>query len=267
MIRTRTSRLPVLDCCRLLGVSRATVYRTPRVRAVASTAELERVAELHPRFGYRRLAVVLGTSSKPVRTQMQRLGIMARRRHRRVRTTFPVPIEAPNLCRPARVAGELLVSDFTYIPLQRGFAYFAVTLDAFTRRVRGYHLSAKMDAQMPLLALEMALESGPLVPGWIHHSDRGCQYASSAFRRKVTEFGGTPSFSNPASPQENAFAESFFARFKDEAIRTEEIQTLCQAQIAVDAYVEFYNRKRPHSSLGYQSPLTFESKLNEGAFQ
>ncbi len=113
-----------------------------------------------------------------------------------------------------------------------------------------------MHAQMPLEALRMAIRSRKLEAGWIHHSDRGCQYASTAFRDLVTQSGGRSSFSSPASPSENAFAESFFARFKDEVVRIDEFESLEQIEKSVCEYVDFYNKSRPHSSLGYHSPIT-----------
>jgi putative transposase len=198
---------------------------------------------------------------------MARLNLSAKRSIRRVRTTFPVPVDAANLCRPASQVGELLVSDFTYIPMARGFAYFAVTLDVRTRRARGYAVSATMNAELTLAVLKMAIKSGPLQTNWIHHSDRGCQYASTVFRGYVADSGGLSSFSSPASPGENAFAESFFARFKDEVVRTMEFCTLPDVQQAVAQYIEFYNERRPHSSLGNISPIHFERNITEGTFQ
>jgi len=257
VIRTRRSRLPVQDCCRLLGISRATAYReTPP--PPEPDPELARLAAEHPRFGYRRLAVLMGTTPKKMRAAMARHGLMAKRRRRRVRTTFPVPMDASNLCRPPRTAGELLVSDFTYVPLDRGFAYFAVTLDVFSRRVRGWAVARTMSCDFAVEALRMALESGPLAPGWVHHSDRGSQYACAEFRDLVRSFQGASSFSRPASPSDNAFAESFFARFKDEVLRVREAPTYLEACRLIQDAVSFYNEARPHSSLGDLSPMTYE---------
>ncbi len=264
MIRSRRSLLPLQDCCRLLGVSRASVYRSPKARA-SSDAELERLAGEHPRFGYRRLAVLMGWSPKKTRLAMSRQGLMARQRRRRVQTTFPVPVDAANLCQPPSSIGELLVSDFTYVPLVKGFAYFAITLDVLSRRVRGWSVSRSMSSELTLEALALALGSGPLACGWVHHSDRGSQYASAAFRELVATKEGTSSFSRPASPAENAFAESFFARFKDEVVRVQEPQEYSSTFESIRAYVSYYNEHRPHSSLGNLSPLTFEKQLAETA--
>ncbi len=264
MILSRRTPLPVADCCRLLGVSRSTAYREP-APAAPPDLELEALAGAHPRFGYRRLAALVGSTPKAMRSRMRRAGVAAVRRPRRRRTTIPALVGADNLCRTPGAPGQLLASDFTYVPLERGFLYFAVTLDVFSRRVRGFALSRRMDASLPIGALLMALDSGTLAPGWVHHSDRGCQYASGAFVQAVAAAGGRSSFSRPASPSENAFAESFFARFKDEVVQTREAMGFEEAAEQIRAYVDYYNRKRPHSSLGNHSPLDYESRHAEQA--
>lgn len=266
MIRERKTPLPVQDCCRLLGVSRASYYRTVPERATEDEA-LIRLAGEHPRYGYRRLAVLAGTSKKVMRTRMSRLGLMVARKKRRKCTTFPVPVDAPNLCKKPKGPGELLVSDFTYIPLTQGFAYFAITMDVFTRRVRGWSVSRSMKSDLAEVALEMAITSGPLMSGWIHHSDRGVQYASGAFRDKVLAAGGQSSFSSPASPAENAFAESFFARFKDEVVRLREPGNFSQTEREVMDFVEHYNSTRQHSSLGGLPPMTFERRFADATLK
>lgn len=257
MIQTRRSKLPVQDCCRLLGVCRATAYRKA-LPVPGLDPELERLAGEYPRFGYRRLAVMMGTTPKKMRVAMSRHGLMAKRKRRKVRTTFPVPVDAVNLCRVPQAAGELLVSDFTYVPLIRGFAYFAITLDVFTRRIRGWAVGKTMSSDFAVQALHMAIESGPLAPGWVHHSDRGSQYASAEFRNLVRNFHGISSFSRPAKPSDNPFAESFFSRFKDEVLYIQESLNYQEAYQLIQDKVSFYNEARPHSSLGDLSPMTYE---------
>lgn len=188
VIRSRSVPLPVLDCCRLLDVSRAGIYRLFRERSTQEDAALEALAGAHPRFGYRRLAALAGKTQKTTRLAMGRLGLMAKRKARRVRTT--VPVQAPNLCRKPSAPGELLVSDFTYIAMSRGFAYLAITLDVFTRTVRGWSLQRSMKGSLTLDALAQAMACGSLPQGWVHHSDRASQYASLAFRTLVLSQGG-----------------------------------------------------------------------------
>lgn len=264
MIRSRRTPLPVQDCCRLLGVSRASVYRDPAPRPTGDE-EIVRLAGSHPRFGYRRLAVLAGIGKKAMRNRMSRLDLMVARKKRRVQTTFPVPLSAPNLCRPVSGPGQLLVSDFTYIPLTKGFAYFAVTLDVFSRRICGTCVSLRMTQDFVCEALRQAIASTPLEPGWIHHSDRGAQYAGADFRQIVKEAGGASSFSSPASPSENAFAESFFARFKDEVVHLREPGNFAETKLEIEHHVQEYNLHRQHSSLGDISPVHYERQFAENA--
>jgi putative transposase len=249
MIRSRKAQLPVQDCCRLLGVSRASVYRRPPLKPT-NDEEIVRLAGLHPRYGYRRLAVLAGINKKAMRTRMSRLGLMVARKKHRTRTTFPVPVDAPNLCGPVTGPAQLLVSDFTYIPLPRGFAYFAVTLDVFSRRVCGWSVSQGMTSDFVVGALQMTIASTKLGPHWIQHSDRGAQYASEDCQKTIRDAGGTASFSSPASPGENSCAESFFARFKDQVIHLREPRSFHETQFEIQTHVEDYNLRRPHSSLG-----------------
>jgi len=154
VIRTRKAQVPVARACDLLGVPRSSYYRNPALKAPAHDAELESLSGKHPRFGYRRLAVLLGSTPKRVRLKMEQMDLMAKMPKRKVRTTYSVPVCEQNLCSAAPVAtGELFVSDFTYIALERGTAFFAVTLDAFSRRVCGYNLSRRMDTDLVLPAL------------------------------------------------------------------------------------------------------------------
>lgn len=263
MIASRDTQLPVQDCCRLLGIGRATFYRSPKPRDRSLDVLLEELAGKHPRYGYRRLAPKAGLTESAARIRLKRLGLMVKRKTKSIRTTHPVPVDAKNLCRVVSGPGELLVSDFTYIALPKGFAYLAVTLDVFSRRVRGWSMSQSMSTDFTAKALQLALTSGPLQPGWIHHSDRGSQYASKEFRTLVLASGGTSSFSSPASPQDNAFAESFFARFKDEEVRTQNYQSFEEAKLSTERFIQDYNNQRSHSSLGKLSPLQYERLHSE----
>jgi putative transposase len=255
VIRTRKANLPVSRCCHLLCVPRASFYRDPLEKKDVYDEELEALSGKHPRFGYRRLAAMSGQSPKRVRRKMEQMGLMARMPKKKVRTTYSVPVDEQNLCPLPVTLGELLVSDFTYIALARGTAFFAVTLDAFSRRICGYSISQRMDTALVLSALP---ESAP--SGFIHHSDRGVQYASSEFRSRIQELGGRSSYSRKAKPGDNAKCESFFARFKDETIRTDEPGSFESLKKQIDDFVLFYNETRPHSSLGNLSPRQFEEQ-------
>lgn len=265
MILSRKTPLPVLACCRILRISRSSLYRVPKPRTVDTGMDsvLEKLAGKHTRLGYRQIAGKAGISPKTARVRLTRLGLMRRRKQKKVRTTVPVPADAENLCRTPSGLGQLLASDFTFIALPKGFAYLAVTIDVFSRRVRGFALSKSMKTDFASRALEMAAANGCLEAGWVHHSDRGSQYASREFREQVASLGGKSSFSKPASPQDNAYAESFFSRFKDEEVRANDYQSFEEVVLAATHYIQEYNSSRKHSSLGNNSPSQFEEIFAE----
>lgn len=265
MILARKTPLPVLACCQILGLSRASLYRVPRPREVDTSHDerLEKLAGKHSRLGYRQLANKAKLSPKKVRLALTRLGLMRRRKPKKPRAACPIPVEGSNLFQMPTGLGQMLVSDFTYIALPKGFAYLAVTIDVFSRRVRGFSLSKNMKADFVLEALNQASRSGHLQEGWIHHSDRGSQYTGKDFRELVTKHRGRHSYSRPGCPQDNAYAESFFSRFKDEEVRANDYQDLEELTLAVTNYIEDYNSSRDHSSLGNNSPRQFEGLIAE----
>jgi putative transposase len=255
----------VLACCRILKLSKASFYRKPAPRKPdeVKDALVVRLAERYSRLGYRRIALKAGMTPKATRLRLERLKLMKKRKPKRVRVTCPVPEDAANLSRKPTKAGELLASDFTFVQLPKGFAYVAVTLDVFSRRIRGYSVSRNMKNDFVLEALTQAVVSGPLAKGWIHHSDRGSQYASQAFRNLVSQNKGVSSFSRPGCPQDNPFAESFFARFKDEEVWTKDYQDFNEVVESVHKYIEEYNQSRQHSSLGNLTPALYERLSTE----
>ena len=116
---------------------------------------------------------------------------------------------------------------------------------------------------LPLAALEMALQQRRPPAGWVHHSDRGVQYASAAYRQRLALAGVIPSMSRPGNCYDNAAMESFWSSLKRELVHRCEFATRAEAKAAVFEWIEvFYNRERFHSALGYQSPVDFETNLN-----
>ena len=268
MILARTVKISVKRACELLKLPRASFYRSAKSFAAHPKAqEIEELAGKHPTFGYRRLACFCGLSQKQTRNLMSALGLMAKSTKRKPRAPSLNPEDAKNLCKKVETTGEILASDFTYIPLFRGYGFFAVTLDLCSRRIRGWAMKRHMETSLVAESLEMSIASGELSPDWIHHSDRGSQYVSHEFRALVQENSGRSSYSKPGTPGDNAYVESFFGRFKNEEIHTEEIYSFEQAYNLVERYVEFYNNERPHSSLGYLTPISYERNLKKGQIQ
>ena len=173
---------------------------------------------------------------------------------------------SPNLLldrEPPQRPGEVWVGDITYIPLAEGrWAYLAVWMDRYSRKVVGWQLEAHMRAELVVKALTKALNSTSLPPeGLIVHSDRGGQYAGREFRRVLQKRRILQSMSRADDPYDNAFAESCFSRLKAELLQDGTFDSLEDARTEIFEYIEmYYNTRRRHSSLNYQSPMEYENQ-------
>ena len=155
------------------------------------------------------------------------------------------------------------VSDITYIKVGRVWAYLAVVLDLYSRRVVGWALDTHMRETLIIEALEGALSRRQPEPGLLLHSDRGVQYRGNDYQRLLTDAGIRPSMSRKGNCWDNAVMESFFSRLKVELIYPEAYRTVDALRAGLFEYIEiFYNRRRRHSALGYLSPDQFESLPN-----
>jgi transposase InsO family protein len=168
------------------------------------------------------------------------------------------------------VPNRFWVSDITYIWTSEGWAYLAATMDLFSRKIVGWEISNHVDDDLTLSALRMGLALRSPDKGLLHHSDRGSQYASKAFRDELKDRGFTASMSRKGNCYDNAVMESFFASLKIEWISDMKYRTRQEAMEDVAAYIEgFYNTRRRHSSLGGISPAEFERRWraeNEAVF-
>lgn len=163
--------------------------------------------------------------------------------------------ESPVPTRPDQV----WVADITYVPTAEGWVYVAAILDLCSRRIVGWAVSQRIDTALVLMALSMALTHRQPPAGLIFHSDRGVQYASGDFRRALTGAGLMASMSRKANCYDNATMESFWSTLKLELIYRCQFEDARQARQAIFDYIEvFYNRKRLHSALDYQTPDGFE---------
>jgi len=152
--------------------------------------------------------------------------------------------------------------DITYIRLLREFVYLAVILDSHSRRVIGWALEPYLEAGLALEALRMALASREIEAGLVHHSDRGVQYASSAYTDLLKERGIRISMSRRGNPYDNAKAERFMKTLKYEEVYLFEYETMAEARERIGHFLEeVYNQKRLHSALGYVPPVEFEQHL------
>lgn len=252
-------------CCRACGIARSTLYRKPVVAGDAEIVEaIQTLLVQFPHYGYRRVAAALGLTAKRARALMRRHRLSSNRPRRRRSSTIPgVWKGGANLLKgrvPSR-AGEVLAADVTAIPLAGGRrGYLAVVLDSFTRQVVGWAVSARNDTKLTRDGLLMALGQTYVLPDWIHHSDRGSNYVSHDYRDLVIRHGGTPSYSDPARPTQNARVESFFKTFKLEEAGYDLYADLEEAREAFADYFKLYNSQRLHSSLGMKTPDQFSKE-------
>jgi putative transposase len=154
---------------------------------------------------------------------------------------------------------KVWVTDITYIPCREGRLYLASVMDLYTRKIVGWRLGDRMTTDLVLAALDMAYEAKKPAKGLLHHSDRGSQYTSEEYRERLRKYKMTASMSRKGNCYDNACIESFHSVLKKEFIYCTRFRTKEQAQKEVYQYIEFfYNRKRIHGSLGYESPDRFE---------
>jgi putative transposase len=155
------------------------------------------------------------------------------------------------------------VADITYVPTLEGWLYVAGVLDRCTRRCVGWAFDDTLAKTLPLAALDMALDQRKPPAGLVHHSDRGVQYASAAYRQRLAQAGVIPSMSRRGNCHDNAMMESFWSTLKRELVHRCLFATRAQARLAIFEWIEtFYNRTRFHSALGFKSPVDFETQLN-----
>lgn len=155
---------------------------------------------------------------------------------------------------------QVWVSDLTYLPTGKGFSYLVTVMDLYNREIKGWDVSDSMEAANTKSAFLSAVRStsGQLA-GLVLHSDQGVQYCSSEVRDKIKLLNATQSMSRKGNCYDNSFAESFFGTLKRE-MKVGHFQDLCEAKREVFRYINWYNRERLHSSLGYLSPVEYSNK-------
>ncbi len=255
---------------------RATYYRHLARRGdEADECELrdliQRICLKHRFYGYRRVTAALRrqgmvVNAKKVQRLMREDNLLAQRKAPFLKPPADRPsafLIVPNLVRGLvpSAPDQIWVADITYVHLARAFVYLAVILDAFSRKAVGWALENTLDASLAIAALDTALDARKPQPGsLIHHSDRGVQYASIAYRQRLAEYDITISMSRPGNPFDNAKAESFMKTLKTEEINGRAFVDINDARRRIDGFIaEVYNKDRLHSALGYQSPLEFET--------
>ena len=263
--------------CRVLGISPSGYYnwrcRPVSQRARANRQLVKQIKRIHQAsqatYGSRRIHAELIEQGHPcghnrVARLMRQHGIRAKQRRRRRRTTIRDgrhPVAPNRLDRQfeAIAPDRKWLTDISYIHTSEGDLYLAVVLGLYSRKVVGWSMATRMGVELTLSALQMALQQRRPATDLLHHSDRGSQYTAQLYQDLLKQQRCQVSMSGKGNCYDNAPIESFFGTLKTELVYHQRYQTRAEAKTDIFRYIEgFYNRRRRHSALGYQSPEQFE---------
>ncbi len=279
IIRESADEFDVLKMCEVLDVSRSGYYRwskrpeSTRKRENRRLTKLIREIHMEHRkvYGSPRIHAILRRkgercSLNRVARLMKEARIKARQKKKFKATTnsrHGLPVWPNLLDRRFHIAGpnQAWVSDISYVRTTQGWLYLAATLDLHNRQVVGWSMDKRMTSELVCDALKMAIKRRRPPVGLIHHSDRGRQYCSTDFQKLLGVNGMHCSMSRKGNCWDNAPMESFFHTMKTELVYLTRYETRAQARQDIFEYIEvFYNRKRIHSTLGYCTPVEFETQ-------
>ncbi len=271
---------PVETCCRILGVARQGYYRY-RKRPTSATQPGRHwltglIREIHTAsrgtFGDRRIhaeltiGMEIPCSSRLVSVLMTKgamYGLPGPARVKRLKGGATADDLVHHEFRRLS-PNELWVTDITEHPTREGKVFCAAVLDACSRKIVGWAIDSKQDSTLVVNALDMALHARTPAPGGIVHADHGVQFTSWAFTQKIRSAGLLPSFGTVGDALDNAMMESFWSSMQIELLNRKKWKTRIELANAIFEYIEvFYNRRRRHSSLGYQTPTDFELALSK----
>lgn len=258
----REHDLPVSRQAKELGISRGSVYYLPRATSAADLALMRRIDELHleyPFAGSRMLQGLLIAEGHEVgrlhvATLMKRMGIEAL--YRKPNTSKPEPGHKiyPYLLRklPVTRSNQVWAMDITYIPMARGFVYLTAVVDWFSRKVLSWRLSITMDVGFCIEAVEEAMTRHGRPE--IFNTDQGSQFTSTAFTGLLITNGIQISMDGKGAWRDNVFVERVWKSVKYEEVYLKAYANVPEARASIGKYLDFYNRRRPHQSLGRQTP-------------
>jgi putative transposase len=258
----REHALPITKQAEALNISRGSVYYLPRPASASDLELMRRLDRLHLEFpfaGARMLRGLLAAEGykigrRHVKTLMKRMGIEALYRH--PRTTKPEPGHKiyPYLLRGLEVVrpNQVWAMDITYIPMARGFVYLAVVLDWFSRRVLSWRVSITMEAAFCIETLEDALARHGKPD--VFNTDQGSQFTGSAFTGMLANNGIAISMDGKGAWRDNVFVERLWRSVKYEEVYLRAYDSVSDARASIARYLDFYNGRRPHSSLDGMTP-------------
>ncbi len=278
-IQEQNRRYPIRLMCRALAVSAAGYYawrsRPESARSVAARTVLSAIRVIHResretygspsiwdallkqghRIGEHRVARLMRQDGIRAKT-VKKWRATTQSQHR-----FPVAANTLDRQFTVEAPNRVWAGDLTYVWTTEGWLYLAVLLDLYSRAVVGWAMGPRVTGDLTEQALRMALTTRQPQAGLLHHSDRGSQYAARPYQQVLTTHGITASMSRKGNCWDNACVESFFGTLKRELVYHRRYATREEATQDIFEYIEvFYNRKRRHSTLGYDSPAEFEAR-------
>jgi transposase InsO family protein len=258
----------VREICETLGFNRSSFYYHPQEDPSEDLlrSEIEKLAGRYPRYGYRRITQLLVRSGYTI----------GYKRVARLMKSANLSVSVKRVCQTTTsVAGvrpwsnrlenldvsrcdQVWVGDITYVRLKGHFIYVCLLMDVFTRMIRGWQVSHHLNTSLTLKALEQALRQS--IPE-IHHSDQGVQYLSSAYISTLKQHGIEISLARRGCPWENGYAERFIRTLKEEEVHLNDYEDITDASTRIGHFItQVYHHKRPHSALGYLTPVEFEQQ-------
>ena len=264
--------------CERYGVSRSGYYRWkgkgPSAHAEQDRDLLGRIQKIYaasqgsygaPRIERALRSAGIRVGCKRVARLMREAGLKARavKIYHANPGTHDFFASIPNRVHGLKVsaADQVWVGDITYLRLNGSWRYLAAVMDRCTRRIVGWALGANKDVKLTVRALMNAVSNRGVCSGLIFHTDRGIEYAAYEFRARLAALEIAQSMNRPGKPTDNAHMESFFHSMKSEVIHAVSFDSERDLRRVVRSYVDFYNRRRLHSALGYRPPVDYERRV------